>query len=165
MPKPIVVAVNGVAAGAGANLALAGDVVLAARSARFVQSFSRIGLIPDSGGTYTLPRAVGTARAMGLALFGDPLPADKAHEWGLIWDVIEDDQLAVAAKEKALSLAEGPTAGFAAVKEAMNASLGNSLDAQLDLERDLQRAAGRTRDYREGVAAFIEKRPAHFEGR
>jgi 2-(1,2-epoxy-1,2-dihydrophenyl)acetyl-CoA isomerase len=165
MPKPIVVAVNGVAAGAGANLALAGDIVVAASSARFIQSFARIGLIPDSGGTYSLPRRVGMARAMGLALLGEPLDAATAADWGLIWEVVPDDQLHERATTLGSALAAGPTVGYAAIKEAVNASLGNELDAQLDLERDLQRRAGQSRDYGEGVRAFMEKRAAEFEGR
>ncbi len=165
MPKPVVVAVNGVAAGAGANLALAGDLVYAARSAKFIQSSARIGLIPDSGGTYFLPRRVGSARAMGLAVLGESLAAEQAAAWGLIWDVVDDDQLLEIATEVASRLAGGPTAGFAKTKQALNASSGNTLDAQLDLERDLQQAAGRSDDYAEGVAAFLEKRSPEFEGR
>ncbi len=164
MPKPVVVAVNGVAAGAGANLALAGDLVFAARSAKFIQSFAKIGLVPDSGGTYFLPRKLGTARAMGLALLGDALSAETAAAWGLIWDVVDDDDLLAAAGDVARSLAAGPTAGFAKTKHALNASLNNTLDSQLDLERDLQRAAGRSDDYAEGVAAFLAKRPPVFKG-
>lgn len=165
MPKPVVIAVNGVAAGAGANLALAGDIVIAARSARFIQSFARLGLVPDSGGTFFLPRALGMPRAMALAITGEALPAEKAQEWGLIWRVVDDDALAAESKRLATELAAGPTAGFAKVKQALNASLTNALDEQLDLERDLQRAAGFSADYREGVAAFVEKRPPRFEGR
>lgn len=165
MDKPVVIAVNGVAAGAGANLALAGDLVYAARSAKFIQSFAKIGLVPDSGGTFFLPRTVGTARAMGLALLGDALSAEDAAAWGLIWRVVDDDQLHTEASAVARRLAAGPTAGFAKTKRAINASGVNTLDAQLDLERDLQRAAGMSHDYREGVAAFLEKRTPHFEGR
>jgi 2-(1,2-epoxy-1,2-dihydrophenyl)acetyl-CoA isomerase len=165
LPKPVVVAVNGVAAGAGANLALAGDLVVAARSATFIESFARVGLVPDAGGTYFLPRLVGTARAAGLALLGEPLPAARAAEWGLIWEVVEDDRLETYTAELARRLAAGPTAGFAATKAALAASAGNDLDAQLDLERDLQRACGRTADYREGVRAFFERRDPEFTGR
>lgn len=165
MPKPVVIAVNGVAAGAGANLALTGDIVIAARSARFIQSFAKLGLVPDSGGTFFLPRALGMPRALGLALTGEPLPAERAAEWGLIWAVVDDDVLLAEAKRVAHELAAGPTAGYAKVKHALNASLGNPLEVQLDLERDLQREAGYSADYREGVAAFTEKRPPRFEGR
>jgi 2-(1,2-epoxy-1,2-dihydrophenyl)acetyl-CoA isomerase len=164
MPKPVVVAVNGVAAGAGANLALAGDLVYAARSARFIQSFARIGLIPDSGGTYFLPRRVGMARALGLALLGETLSAEQAAGWGLIWAVVDDDQLAGVTTAVARKLAAGPTGGFARIKQALDASTGNTLDAQLDLERDLQSAAGRSNDYAEGVAAFLAKREPMFKG-
>jgi 2-(1,2-epoxy-1,2-dihydrophenyl)acetyl-CoA isomerase len=165
LPKPIVCAVNGVAAGAGANIALACDVVLAARSASFVQSFARLGLIPDSGGTYFLPRLAGTARAMGLALLGEPLAAEDAERWGLIWKVLDDERLMPEATALARTLASGPTKGYAAIKKALYASPGNSLDAQLDLERDLQREAGFSEDYREGVAAFMQKRAPQFKGK
>lgn len=165
MPKPVIMAVNGVAAGAGANIALAGDIVIAARSARFIQSFARIGLLPDSGGTFVLPRTLGRARAMGLALLGEALDASTAAQWGLIWDVVDDEDLSAVTAELALRLAAGPTAGYAKIKQAINAASVNTLDDQLDLERDLQREAGRSRDYAEGVAAFMEKRPPRFEGR
>ena len=165
LPKPIVCAVNGVAAGAGANIALACDLVIAARSASFVQSFARLGLVPDSGGTWFLPRLLGSARATGLALLGDKLPAEQAQAWGLIWEVVEDDALASRAMELAKRLAEGPTKGYGLVKKALNAAWGNSLDAQLDLERDLQREAGLTHDYREGVAAFMQKREPQYKGK
>jgi 2-(1,2-epoxy-1,2-dihydrophenyl)acetyl-CoA isomerase len=165
LPKPIVCAVNGVAAGAGANLALACDLVLAARSARFVQAFSRIGLIPDSGGTYFLPRLVGTARAMGLALLAESVGAEQAEQWGLIWKAVDDARLSAEATALARRLANGPTRGYGLLKKALYASSGNSLDAQLDLERDLQREAGLSEDYREGVSAFKEKREPKFGGR
>lgn len=164
MPKPVVVAVNGVAAGAGANLALSGDVVVAARSARFIESFARIGLIPDAGGTFALPRRVGMARAMGMALLGDPVGAEEAEEWGLIWQVFDDDSLDDGAMHIATRLASGPTAGLAMTKRILQASLHNTLDDQLDLERDTQREAGTSKDYAEGVAAFMEKREPKFIG-
>src|SRR6266403_4788807 len=157
LPKPIVCAVNGIAAGAGANVALACDLVLAARSASFVQSFARLGLVPDSGGTYFLPRLAGTARAMGLALLGEKLSAEDAERWGLIWKAVDDDKLLAEANALARTLAAGPTKGYGLVKRAIYASAGNSLEAQLDLERDLQRDAGSSADYREGVSAFMEK--------
>ncbi len=165
LPMPVVCAVNGVAAGAGANLAFACDIVLAARSASFIQAFCKIGLIPDSGGTWTLPRLVGHARAMGLAMLGDKLSAEQAEAWGLIWKAIDDDTLAGEAAALARHLATQPTHGLALIKRALHASSTNDLDTQLDLERDLQREAGHSRDYREGVAAFIEKRAPRFEGR
>jgi len=162
---PVVGAVNGVAAGAGANIALACDVVFAARSARFIQSFANIGLIPDSGGTWVLPRLVGQARALGLALTGDPLPAEQAEAWGLIWRCVEDDQLLEQARALALRFAAGPTAGLAATKHALRASFLKSLDLALDDERDLMRRLGQTADYAEGVAAFTQKRKPTFTGR
>ncbi|OLE18154.1 MAG: 2-(1,2-epoxy-1,2-dihydrophenyl)acetyl-CoA isomerase [Betaproteobacteria bacterium 13_1_20CM_3_63_8] len=165
LPKPLLCVVNGVAAGAGANIALACDLVLAARSASFVQSFARIGLVPDSGGTYFLPRLVGAARAMGLALLGEKLSAEEAERWGLIWKAIDDDKLAAEASELARNLAAGPTKAYALLKKALYLSPGNSLDAQLELERDLQREAGFSEDYREGVRAFMEKRDPRFKGK
>jgi len=165
LPKPIICAVNGVAAGAGANIALACDLVIAARSASFIQAFSKIGLIPDAGGSYFLPRLIGTARAMGLALLAEKLDAEQAVQWGLIWKVVDDDQLASETAALAHRLASGPTRGYGLLKKAMYASAGNSLDAQLDLERDLQREAGYSEDYREGVTAFKEKRDPRFKGR
>ena len=165
LPKPIVCAVNGVAAGAGANLALACDIVIAARSATFVQAFARLGLVPDSGGTFFLPRLIGTARAMGLALLAEPLSAERAEQWGLIWKALDDERLADEARALARLLASGPTKGYGLLKKALYASAGNSLDAQLDLERDLQRDAGFSEDYREGVSAFKEKRAPRFTGK
>jgi 2-(1,2-epoxy-1,2-dihydrophenyl)acetyl-CoA isomerase len=164
LEKPIICAVNGVAAGAGANIALACDIVLAARSARFIQAFSKIGLIPDSGGTWSLARLVGEARAKALALTAEPLDADTAAQWGLIWRAVEDAALMSEAVALAERLAEGPTLGLGLTKRAIQAAATNSLDAQLDLERDLQRAAGRSADYAEGVRAFFEKRKAEFTG-
>ena len=165
LPKPIVCAVNGVAAGAGASIALACDLVIAARSASFIQSFSKIGLVPDAGGSYFLPRLVGTARAMGLALLSEKLSAEQAAQWGLIWKVVDDAVLAEEARAVCATLASGPTKGYGVLKKAIYASAGNSLDAQLDLERDLQREAGLTDDYREGVSAFKEKRAPRFKGK
>jgi 2-(1,2-epoxy-1,2-dihydrophenyl)acetyl-CoA isomerase len=165
LPKPVVCAVNGVAAGAGANLALACDLVLAARSASFVQAFSRLGLVPDSGGTWFLPRLVGPARAMGLALLAEKLSAEDAARWGLIWKALDDEKLMDEATALARSLATGPTKGYGLIKKALYSSWSNTLDAQLELERDLQREAGFSKDYREGVAAFMEKRKPDFQGR
>ena len=165
LKKPIVCAVNGVAAGAGANIALACDIVLAARSAKFIQAFTKIGLIPDSGGTFTLPRLVGEARARALILTGEPVTAETAEAWGMIWKVVDDAALLTEARALAARFATQPTQAFALAKAALEGSVTNSLSAQLDLERDLQRIAGRTPDYAEGVAAFIEKRPARFTGR
>jgi len=164
MQRPVIAAVNGVAAGAGANIALACDIVLAARSASFVQAFCRLGLVPDSGGTWLLPRLVGRARAMGLAMLGDKLPAEQAAEWGLIWQCLPDDELLPHARQLAAHLAVQPTAGLAKIKLAINAASDNSLDQQLDLERDLQAQAGRSADYREGVEAFVQKREPKFVG-
>jgi 2-(1,2-epoxy-1,2-dihydrophenyl)acetyl-CoA isomerase len=164
LPLPVVCAVNGVAAGAGANIALACDIVVAARSATFIQAFSKIGLIPDSGGTYFLPRLVGTARAMGLAMLGERLIAEQAAEWGLIWQCVDDAELHAAVEKLLRTLAGAPTAGLAATKRALYAGAGNSLETQLDFERDLQRMLGRSDDYREGVAAFAAKRAPRFGG-
>jgi len=165
LPMPVIAAVNGVAAGAGANIALACDVVIAARSANFIQAFSKIGLLPDSGGTWLLPRLVGNARALGLALFGDKLSAAQAESWGLIWRCVDDDQLESVAGEMAKQLAAGPTRGFARTKQAIYGSWSATLEQQLDLERDFQRELGASEDYREGVAAFLEKRAPRFTGR
>ena len=165
LPIPVVCAVNGVAAGAGANFALAGDIVVAARSASFLQAFIRIGLVPDCGGTWFLPRLAGNARAMAMALLGEPIPAATAAEWGLIWRCVDDDVLVRESEALAADLAARPTRTIALLKQAFAASAGNTLAAQLDLERDLQRIAGRTEDVREGIDAFLSKRPANFTGR
>lgn len=165
MPKPVVCAVNGVAAGAGANIALACDIVLAAHSAKFIQAFARIGLIPDSGGTHTLPRLVGEARARALMLLGEPVEARQAEAWGMIWRAVPEEALMPEAEALAARLATQPTQGLALTKQALDASATNTLAAQLDLERDLQRRAGHTPDYAEGVRAFLEKRPPRFTGR
>jgi 2-(1,2-epoxy-1,2-dihydrophenyl)acetyl-CoA isomerase len=165
LPLPVICAVNGVAAGAGANLALACDIVVATRSASFIQAFSRIGLVPDSGGTYFLPRLVGDARAIGLAMLGDKLSATDAAAWGLIWQCVDDDKFAAEVDALASKLAAAPTRALAAIKDTLRASPRNSLEAQLDLERDVQRDLGRSADYREGVAAFLGKRPPQFRGR
>jgi len=165
LEMPVIAAVNGVAAGAGASLALACDLVLAARSAYFLQAFCHIGLVPDAGGTYFLPRMVGQARAMGLALLGDRLPAEDAERWGLIWKCVDDDKLAAEAGALAKKLAGGPTKGLALIKQAIRAGVQNSLDDQLALEARLQSVANKTEDFREGVTAFVQKRPAQFKGR
>ena len=165
LPMPVICAVNGVAAGAGANIALACDITLAAKSASFIQAFCKIGLVPDSGGTWTLPRAVGMARAKALALLGDRLSAEQAEQWGMIWRCVDDAALHDEALKLARQLATQPTYGLALIKRALNASASNSFDEQLDLERDLQRLAGRSEDYREGVSAFMAKRTPQFKGR
>jgi 2-(1,2-epoxy-1,2-dihydrophenyl)acetyl-CoA isomerase len=165
LPQPVIARVNGVAAGAGANIALACDMVVAAKSAKFIQSFAAIGLIPDSGGTWVLPRLVGQARALGLALTGEPLPAEIAAEWGLIWKAVDDEELDAEVDALAARLASLPPLGLAAIKEMIRSSWGHSLDQELTRQRDEMRRLGYTEDYHEGVAAFLEKRPAKFAGR
>lgn len=165
LPFPVIAAVNGVAAGAGCNVALACDMVLAAHSASFVQSFARIGLVPDSGGTWFLPRLIGDARARALALTAEPLTAERAESWGLIYKCVDDAALVTEAEKLCEHFAKAPTAGLALIKQAFAASATNTLDAQLDLERDLQREAGFNPDYAEGVRAFMEKRKPNFTGR
>lgn len=162
---PVICAVNGVAAGAGANIALACDIVVAAKSAKFIESFAAIGLIPDSGGTWILPRLVGQARALGMALTGDPISAEQAAVWGLIWKCVEDDQLSDEVNALASRLAAGPTLGLAATKRLIRTTWQKTLDTDLDDERDNMRRLGRSEDYREGVAAFLEKRRPVFTGR
>jgi 2-(1,2-epoxy-1,2-dihydrophenyl)acetyl-CoA isomerase len=165
LPKPIVGAINGVAAGGGANLALACDIVLAARSARFDQAFVRISLMPDLGGTYFLPHTVGDARARALGMLGTSVPAEEAERMGMIWQVVDDTALMDEATVLARRLASGPTLSYAAIKHAINVAATNTLDQQLDLERDSQRKLGKSADNKEGVAAFLAKRPAQFTGR
>src|SRR5512134_1839565 len=165
LPKPVVCAVNGVAAGAGANLALACDLVLAARSASFLQPFSKIALVPDCGGTYWLPRLAGLQRAMGMALLAERVSAEDAERWGLVWKCVDDARLMDEANALARTLAAGPTHTYGMIKKALYASAGNTLEQQLDLERDFQREVGRHGDYREGIAAFLEKRKPAFTGR
>ena len=164
LPMPVICAVNGVAAGAGANLALACDIVLAAKSASFIEAFCKLGLIPDTGGTWVLPRLIGPARAMGLALLGDKLPAEKAEEWGLIWRCVPDEALMDEAMAMAEHFAKAPTKGLAFTKKAMLASWTNTLEQQLQMEAGMMRELGYSHDYREGVAAFIEKRQPQFKG-
>jgi 2-(1,2-epoxy-1,2-dihydrophenyl)acetyl-CoA isomerase len=164
LPIPVIAAVNGAAAGAGANIALACDIVVAARSAVFIQAFSRLGLIPDAGGTYFLTQRLGAPRALGLAFFADKLPAEQAEAWGLIWRCVDDAALMPTVKQMAAQLAAGPTKGYARTKQAIYAAERQSLEQQLDLERDTQRELGYGHDYREGVAAFLEKRAPRFTG-
>ncbi len=164
-PIPTLAAVNGPAAGAGANLALATDVVIAAESAVFIQAFARIGLIPDAGGTYWLPRQAGAAKAMGAALFAEPITARQADAWGMIWEAVPDDAFAATVERRAAQLASGPTVAYRLIKEALRGSWDRGLDDQLETEARLQGEAGRTRDFQEGVMAFLEKRPARYEGR
>ena len=162
---PTISAVNGPAAGAGANLALAADVVIATQSAYFLQAFTRIGLIPDAGGTYWLPRQMGAAKAMGAALFAEPVSAQQASDWGMIWEAVPDDGFEAHWKARAAHLASGPTVAYRQLKKAIRESWSNDYDAQLNLEAKLQGACGTTRDFQEGVVAFLEKRPARYEGR
>lgn len=164
LDKPVISAVNGLAAGASMSLALAADICLASKSAYFLQAFCHIGLIPDAGSTWFLPRLIGSGKAMGLAMLGDKIPAEEAEKMGLIWKVYEDDQLMAEAENLANRLAQGPTKGLALIKKAMNASINNSLTEQLIVERDLQGEGGRTKDFAEGVAAFMGKRKANFTG-
>jgi len=164
-PVPVICAVNGPAAGAGANLALAADVVIASDSAYFLQAFTRIGLIPDAGGTWMMPRQMGLAKAMGAALFAEKISARQADDWGLIWEAVADDEFDARWQARAQHLATGPTVAFARVKEAMKASLDNTMEQQLQVEAKLQGQCGKSRDFKEGVLAFHEKRPPTFEGR
>jgi len=165
LPQPVIARINGVAAGAGANIALACDLVIAGKSAKFIQSFSALGLIPDSGGSWHLPRLVGQARALGLALTGQPISADQAAEWGMIWKSVEDDQLDTEVDSLAAKLAALPPLGLAAIKQIIRTSWSRSLDQELNLQRDEMRRLGFTSDYREGVAAFLEKREPKFTGK
>ncbi|MEC3860450.1 enoyl-CoA hydratase-related protein [Mesobacterium sp. TK19101] len=164
-PVPTISAVNGAAAGAGANLALAADVVIAAESAFFLQAFTRIGLIPDAGGTWYLPRQMGLAKAMGAALFAEKISARQASDWGMIWEAVPDAEFEAHWTARAAHLAKGPTAAYQRVKQSLRASFDNSLEDQLALEARLQGECGKTRDFKEGVVAFLEKRPAVYEGR
>lgn len=164
-PVPTICVVQGAAAGAGANLALGADVVIAGESAYFTQAFTRIGLIPDAGGTWTLPRQVGMARAMGASLFADKIDAKKAEDWGMIYECVADDGLSDHVTARATALAQGPTLAYGQLKEAMRQGASNTYEEQLFLEAKLQGACGKTRDFKEGIVSFLEKRPAKFEGR
>ncbi|MFL2786555.1 MAG: enoyl-CoA hydratase-related protein [Paracoccaceae bacterium] len=164
-PVPTITALNGAAAGAGANLALAADVVIASKSSYLMQAFTRIGLIPDAGGTYIMPRAMGMAKAMGAALFAEKITAEQAEKWGLIWEAVEDDAFEAHWMARAAHLASGPTFAYGHLKQALRASTENSLEEQLALEAKLQNMCGQSRDFKEGVLAFTEKREAKFEGR
>lgn len=164
-PVPVIAAVNGAAAGAGANLALVCDVVIAAESAVFIQAFTRIGLIPDAGGTWAIPRLVGHARAMGMMLFAEPVTARQAADWGLIWEALPDDAFAEGVAKRAAALAKGPTEAYRSIRRALAASHQNDLESQLKIEAELQGKAGRHPDFMEGVTAFLQKRPAQFKGR
>lgn len=164
LPMPVICAVNGMAAGGGANIAFSCDIVLAARSAQFLQAFAKIGLIPDCGGTWLLPHLAGPARARGMALLAEPITAETAERWGLIWKVYDDELLMGEAYALCAKLAKGPTSAYAATKRALDAAVTSTFDAQLDRERDVQRAMGREHDFNEGVRAFLEKRPAKFTG-
>ena len=164
LPKPVLAAVNGVAAGAGANIALACDIVVAAQSASFIQAFSKLGLIPDSGGTFTLPRLIGWQKASALMMLGDKVPASTAEEMGMLYKVFPDENFAAESKKLAATLAQMPTLGLAYIKQVLNQSMTNNLEQQLALEDQYQQKAAATHDFTEGVQAFLEKRPANYKG-